>query len=268
MLAANLERILAALPDDARVLDVGGWAGPLNRADYILDYMPYESRGALMPDGFGPGPERFSEETWIRRDICDHDPYPFPDDYFDYVVCVFTLEDLRDPIWVCREMSRIGRAGYIEVPSLIDELSWGVPEASGGPWCGHMHHRWLCTEEDGELVFMEKYHSIHSNSRVTVPSSWAAHLTPEERTLAHFWDGEVHARERLIIDTKPSYPLAELERHILEHFEATASEHRKAVWRDRGRTIAQAARGRLRELGARASRGGGSTRASPRAGRP
>ena len=81
-----LARVLA-LPDDARVLDVGGWAAPVNRADWVIDLMPYESRGALMADGFGPRPERFNAERWVIADICGADPWPFADDYFDFAIC-------------------------------------------------------------------------------------------------------------------------------------------------------------------------------------
>jgi hypothetical protein len=52
------------------VLDVGGWAKPLPRADWVLDLMPYETRGAYGTSDSGP--ERFTTDTWIERDICDH----------------------------------------------------------------------------------------------------------------------------------------------------------------------------------------------------
>lgn len=237
MLPESLERVLA-LPDDARVLDVGGWAAPLNRADWVIDLMPYATRGAMYSEGVGPGPERFSGETWVGRDICDHDPYPFEDDYFDFVVCTSTLEDLRDPIWVCREMSRIGKAGYVEVPSLLDELTWWVPEPSGGPWVGHSHHRWFCTLEGDELVFLAKHHLVHADWRVTVPTRWARQLAAEERVIAHFWEGELPARERPAID---SYPLDELERAVRERFNPSAAELRARELRERARRL----RGRL-----------------------
>ena len=210
MLGESLARLLE-LPDEARVLDVGGWAAHLNRADGVIDLMPYESRGALLRGGVGPKPERFAEDTWVQRDICDRSPWPFEDDFFDFVACTFTLEDVRDPIGVCREMSRVGKAGYVEVPSLLDELSWRVPEPSGGPWVGHMHHRWLCALEGDELVFLPKWHSLHSNRRVRVPARLGRRLTTRDRTLAHFWEGELPAREREAIE---SYPLEELERAI------------------------------------------------------
>lgn len=194
---------------------MGGWAAPLNRADWVVDVMPYETRGPLVPTGFGPGPERFSGATWIQRDICDRKPYPFEDDFFDFAVCTFTLEDVRDPLWVCSELSRIARAGLVEVPSILDELTWRVPEPSGGPWLGHEHHRWICSLEQGELVFLSKFHSLHSRWRLRSRRLGKRELSTEERVLSHFWDGELRARERLVID---EYPYEELERAVLERF--------------------------------------------------
>ena len=48
--------------------------------------------------------------------------WPFPDKTFDFVVCSHLLEDVRDPITVCRELCRVGKAGYIETPSRIREI--------------------------------------------------------------------------------------------------------------------------------------------------
>jgi hypothetical protein len=224
MLPDGHRRILE-LPDDARVLDVGGWAAPLNRADWVIDLMPYETRGVIA-DGIGPGPARFNAERWVRTDICSRDPWPFEDDFFDFALCTFTLEDVRDPIGVCEEMSRVARAGYIEVPSLLDELTWMNQEASGGPWVGHSHHRWLCTLEDGELVFLQKAHSLHARPRSRIPRRWAAQLSEQERVLAHFWDGSLPARERPAIDT---YPFPELERAIAERF-GRAPSRAEELW--------------------------------------
>jgi SAM-dependent methyltransferase len=214
MLAEGLARLLA-LPAGHRVLDVGGWAAPVNRADWVIDLMPYETRGVLLAGGVGPGAERFDAERWVVQDICSHDPWPFDDDFFDFAVCTFTLEDVRDPIRVCDEMSRVARAGYVEVPSLLDELTWANPEASGGPWVGHSHHRWLCTLRDGELEFLVKAHSLHSRRRLRVPRRWARRLSVEERVLAYFWEDTLAAHERPAID---DYPFDELERAIRERF--------------------------------------------------
>jgi SAM-dependent methyltransferase len=220
-----LDRVLA-LPEDALVLDVGGWAGPVNRADWVIDLMPYASRGALMPDGFGPGPERFSADRWVISDICGATPWPFADDFFDFAICTFTLEDVRDPIRVCAEMSRVAKAGYIEVPSLLDELSWMIPEPGGGRWLGHDHHRWLCTLGGGELVFLSKFHSLHSRRSLRIPPRWARQLTVEDRVLSHFWTRSLPACERPAID---AYPFDELEHELERRFGARARLRRRAL---------------------------------------
>ena len=139
---------------------------------------------------------------------------------------------------MCQEMSRVGRAGLVEVPSVLDELTWRVPEPSGGPWCGHAHHRWVCWREGGELVFLSKSHELHTRRRVRVPPRWARRLSLRERVLTVSWEGELRARERYAID---DYPYAELEGLVLRRFEPSRGELLL-------RTAASRARALLRRL--------------------
>jgi len=62
-------------------------------------------------------------------------------------VCSHTLEDVRDPIWVGAELQRVAAAGYIEVPCLREELTYGIQ----GPWVGWGHHRWLVIVDTEQL---------------------------------------------------------------------------------------------------------------------
>ena len=95
MRAASLERLKREIVADDLVLDVGGWIQPFTRADWVIDLMPYETRGRLGTQG--DGDERFGPDTWVERDICHHEPWPFEDKQFDFVTCAHTLEDVRDP---------------------------------------------------------------------------------------------------------------------------------------------------------------------------
>ncbi|MCW3013502.1 MAG: methylase [Solirubrobacterales bacterium] len=196
MLPPSLARI-NALPDDAVVLDVGGWGGPLHRADHVLDMRPYETRGVL--GSYGPGPERFTKDTWHLADICARDPWPFADDQFDFAVCVLTLEDVRDPIGVCRELSRVAKAGYVEVPTVEAELIYNVEWT--GPFLGHEHHRWFCDSDPESdpgnpgLVFWHKSHMIHQDWRLRVLPRWRAQMSLEDHLIGLFWEGEITARE-------------------------------------------------------------------------
>ncbi|MGI8632309.1 MAG: class I SAM-dependent methyltransferase [Solirubrobacterales bacterium] len=191
MLAASLQRI-EALPDDARVLDVGGWARPLARADAVIDLLPYETRGLYGRDG---DTERFGPEDWTQRDICDPEPWPYADDSFDVAVCSHTLEDVRDPIRVCRELSRVARSGYIEVPSIAEELCWGVQ----GRWVGWSHHRWLVERDGPGLSFAMKPHVIHGNPELHLPEAHRDELDDSARVEAVWWEGSIPASEQVFI---------------------------------------------------------------------
>jgi hypothetical protein len=205
MIAASRARLLEQLGDSKTVLDVGGWALPLARADWVLDLMPYETRGSLGRDGTAAD-ERFTAATWVTRDICDRSPWPFEDGRFDFVVCSQTLEDVRDPIWVCAELQRVGRAGYVEVPSRLVEQSWWVQ----GPWIGYGHHRWLIDVEDGHIEFVSKPHSITGIEGAGFPNGYAQALSEEERNQALWWEGSFGFGERLF------YEDAELRSYLTE----------------------------------------------------
>jgi hypothetical protein len=190
VLDASLQRIEADLAEDDVVLDVGGWAIPLARADWVIDLMPFATRGPC------DGAERFSAETWVQADICAREPWPFADNQFDFAICSHTLEDVRDPIWVCSELSRVARAGYVETPSRPQEQSVGV----AGPFIGWSHHHWLVDAVDGGLEFVFKPHALHFLTEAQLTHAEAATMAPEERVMALFWAGELPARERIFFD--------------------------------------------------------------------
>jgi methyltransferase family protein len=184
--------MLGMLGPSDLVLDIGGGASPFPRADWVIDLMAYEKRGLYGYED--KGPERFGADTWIQRDICDREPYPFADKEIDFVICSHTLEDVRDPVWVCSEMNRIAKAGYIEVPSRLEEQSYGFR----GPWVGWGHHHWLIDVFDGGIQFVFKTHSIHGRPTDYFPLGFSAALSSEERVQTLWWEGEFRYAERLM----------------------------------------------------------------------
>jgi SAM-dependent methyltransferase len=188
-------RMLAGIGDADLVLDVGGGASPFARADWVIDLLAYDGRGRYGPAP-DPSSERFDASTWVQRDICDRDPWPFSDRQFDFTVCSHTLEDVRDPVFVCSELIRVSKAGYIEVPSRLEEQSYGFQ----GPWAGWGHHRWLIDATDDELTFVFKHHVLHNRPSDHFPAGFRDSLTEEERVLCFWWDGEFSYRERVLLD--------------------------------------------------------------------
>lgn len=191
MLEASRKRISELCGPGDLVLDVGGWAEPLARADWVIDLMPHQTRGLYgSPD---PDSERFSAETWVQRDICDREPWPFADDQFDFVVCSHTLEDVRDPVWVCSELRRVARAGYLEVPARSEEQTPGVH----GPWVGWSHHHWLADVSETGIELVAKPHLLHGRREFWVDPDWWRERGPAERVGTLFWEDSFDFGERI-----------------------------------------------------------------------
>ncbi len=214
MLEPSVKRILESVGPDNVVLDIGAWGRPFTRADWVMDLMPYETRGLYGRDG--PDPERFSAETWIRRDICDREPYPFDDKSVDFVICSHTLEDVRDPIWVCDEMVRIAKAGYVEIPSRLEEQSYGFQ----GPWAGWGHHRWLIEKQGDRLDFVFKHHVLHNRESDHFPEGFQQRLAPEQRVVSLWWEGSFEYGERVFVSAEELDPY--LADFVREHRDTVA----------------------------------------------
>ena len=196
VLASSTAKLLEQLSDDDLVLDVGGWAKPFARADWVLDLLPYDTRGLYGYEQGDRARERFNAGTWVTRDICDRTPWPFADGQFNFAICSHTLEDVRDPIWVCDELQRVAKAGYIEVPSRLVEQAHGVE----GNYAGWGHHHWLIDVSGGRIEFVFKHHIVHGEKRFQVPHAHLAQLSAGDKVQQLWWHGSFEARERVFID--------------------------------------------------------------------
>jgi SAM-dependent methyltransferase len=198
-LPAVIERALAS----ARVLDVGGWYLPLNCATHVLDINPHASRGKPLDP---VNAERFSAATWSQHDACVA-PWPFPDKFFDFSFCSHLLEDVRDPLAVVRELSRVARSGYVETPSREREIfakdRWAGIAARFGwpPEVGFYHHRWFVEAEGAHLRFLAKTAEIVRDPAYYITRARLGRkLREEESGIGIFWEGEITAEETVIID--------------------------------------------------------------------
>ena len=81
---------------------------------------------------------------------------PFKDKEFDYIICAHVIEHVNDPIFFKQEIERIGKSGYIELPTrLNDNIVFGCDEEIYG-------HKWWFEfdDDDKKLVFAEKRDAI------------------------------------------------------------------------------------------------------------
>ena len=155
----TLDEIISALPDSAHVIDVGGASAPLRRANTILDLVPYNQID--WGTAKGPGEILSEEKDYIVHDICSREPFPIADNAYDFSFCSHVLEDIRDPIWVCSELIRISKCGYIEVPSRLFESTFNIESDN---LAGAAHHRWLIDLVENKLRFTFKYFYIHKKA--------------------------------------------------------------------------------------------------------
>jgi SAM-dependent methyltransferase len=122
------------IPSGALILEVGSGHRPHPRANVLTDkYLDEVERGGRL----------VTDRPFVQADA---QQLPFKPKAFDYVICRHVLEHLEIPEAFFRELSRVGRAGYIETPSAIWE---------------HLHptrpyHRWYVLKIDDELVMMHK----------------------------------------------------------------------------------------------------------------
>jgi hypothetical protein len=232
----NVDELLRRLSATDLVLDVGGWACPFNRAQWVLDAETYDTRGYYRTFGGAPSQggdqEWFSRDTWVQRDICGREPWPFADKQFDFVICSHTLEDIRDPLWVCAELMRVGKRGYIEVPSREWETCRGVEHPR---LAGLSHHRWLVQIAGNEIEFLQKYHLIHSHWRFSFPASHLRRLPPEKSVQWLWWEGGFAVAERTIHGLENQR--AALQEYVQRVRPHPAWKLRVDDWRQRGESL-------------------------------
>ncbi|MBU2638967.1 MAG: class I SAM-dependent methyltransferase [Nanoarchaeota archaeon] len=214
MLRENADRIMKIIGKKDLVLDVGGWAIPFNRANYVIDIHPYETRGFLGSQGGTT--EYFTKKTWVIHDVSSRKKLPFKDKQFDFVICSNILEDIRDPVWLCSELIRVAKMGYIEIPSIEAELTKGI---ANNKYAGYYHHRWLVAIKGGSISFRFKPHLIHTDWRFHLPRRYLRNLKEKERISYLFWNRKFGYEELIqisrdkieswlynLIKTKKAYP--------------------------------------------------------------
>lgn len=168
-----------------KVLDIGGAFHPCYRANYIMDIVPYNFYGDMKKRMYPPEYNEcfFNEKTYIQRDICDRMPFPFDDKYFDFVIASQVLEDIRDPIFVCSEIVRIGKRGYVETPSRYLE------QTLRGRICGYSHHRWLVEYSKNKIEFTHKAHMLHFDPFFyLLPPPKGFGINPKYEVIGFLWE--------------------------------------------------------------------------------
>ena len=70
---------------------------------------------------------------------------------FDFVICAHTLEDINYPKGACNIINKIGKSGYIAMPSKYSEFC-RHENKFGFPYKGYHHHRWVYQIKNNVLI--------------------------------------------------------------------------------------------------------------------
>jgi uncharacterized protein YbaR (Trm112 family)/SAM-dependent methyltransferase len=121
---------LGQIGDDELVLEIGSGDRPNPRSDVLVD--------RFIEDNTERGGNLRIDRPLV---VADAHQLPFKDHSFDYVVCYHILEHMDDPAQFIREITRVGKRGWIQSPSEIAEklFHWSF-------------HRWYVNQIDGRLI--------------------------------------------------------------------------------------------------------------------
>ena len=164
------------IPDGAKVLEIGPGHVPFPKATEFVDWDPKREL---------PGP--------VHKVDLGVDPLPFEDKAFEFVYCRHVLEDMFNPFPLCKEMSRVGKAGYVETPSPIAEMGRGV-DGGSPPYRGYHHHRWIVWRVFHELNFVAKYPMVEFLDVDDGAIVTALRRDPVNWNTYYHWDGDITVR--------------------------------------------------------------------------
>ena len=194
----DIEYVLNKISENDFVVDLGGGPSPFVRANKVVDIMTYDTYLKSKKEN----DRTVSESDWITMDFSYAEPLPFEDKSVDFVVCSHTLEDLNNPIWLCKEINRIAKRGYIEVPSRFAESMKNLEMTK--PYCqiyaGYYHHKWFVELiNNNELVFTHKNPIINLlPDAFFVTKEVEDYLDIKNYNLAIYWENNFHFRENVV----------------------------------------------------------------------
>lgn len=136
-----------------RLLEIGPGHNPFAGVTHLLE--------RYVSDGHERGGNALLVPTSARLIVGEATVLPFAKRAFDFVYASHVLEHVEDPDQACREIMRVGAAGYVETPSPFLEQGLAIGDESSPE---HWFHRWFVFSPGGnQLVFEPK--SVEEVSR-------------------------------------------------------------------------------------------------------
>lgn len=123
-----------------KVLEIGPGATPHQRSDIFLE-KNFETEDELINQSGRVGLLKTDKKVVTY----DGNTFPFKDKEFDYVICSHVLEHVPNVEFFVNEIQRVGRAGYLEYPTIYYDYLYDIPE-----------HENLLLYNGSEVLWMKK----------------------------------------------------------------------------------------------------------------
>ena len=162
------------------VVDVGGsvngWSAPY--VDAVIDFNLLEINKTNI--------------IHFNCDITHPDSYKEVFEYiekngkFDFCICTHTLEDIINPVFVCEQICKISKEGFISFPSKFRELCRCV-----GNYRGYIHHRWIFkVSNNNEIIGYPKINMIENNTSFDKIANFSDNI----KDLSFYWKDSIEIK--------------------------------------------------------------------------
>jgi len=162
------------------VIDVGGscsgWSAPY--IDVLVDFND-------LDNAYTSKIKHFKCDITHSDSYTDIMKYVEENGKFDFCICTHTLEDIMNPVFVCEQICKISKEGYISFPSKFRELS---KFEKGSLYRGYIHHRWIFNVKDeNKIIAFPKINFIENSSIFDT----IANMSEDLYDLSFYWKDNI-----------------------------------------------------------------------------
>jgi len=148
------------------ILEVGSGSNPWTRSDVLLDRFYVDETGQR-----GKGDLFVDSRPML---VAAGERLPFKDKVFDYVYCNHVIEHAEDLVSMLKEMSRVGKKGFIECPNPVLERI-----------LNEKHHNWYVSNVEETLMIVRK---TPENNITTEVDKFYFHMMGDHFIVRQYWD--------------------------------------------------------------------------------
>lgn len=184
-----------------RVLEIGPGSSPHPRSTHFIDHT-----NNLLNRDVG---------EFIQMDLNTKEALPYKSNYFDFVVARHVVEHINDPRWLLTEISRVGKAGYIEVPTRLSDNLFSVfaaQDSEGSIFSDEFGHKWWFDSGLGGKILITQRLKIINRGFSKEEYEHLAKYFESSFTLSVLWEAEIdfdfsELDQDLTQNNKPRRPL-------------------------------------------------------------